>query len=158
MEPGNTITYMQMFIRNEIVENSASISQPEKKNTTSKPDQLEVVHSTRPMFHAFAIWAWAFLGYFQRSGSSTATDPCCGTHLLWRTYQFSTWSHHSRMHSPDSLSLEINDIYVSVTLFTDKVLHRAPRHMGSCLRLRLCLATGFGDGIASPNWFIGCPD
>ena len=83
-----------------------------KKNTTSKPDQLEVVHSTLRMFHAFAIWAWAFLGYFQRSGSSTATDPCCGTHLLWRTYQLSTWTHHSRMHScacawPQVLEMEL---------------------------------------------------
>ena len=133
---------MQMFIRND---EECAFSAWKKKQIHLKwcipfiPDG--------PMLHAFivAIWAWAFLRYFQESGSSTSTDPCCGTHLFNSQHDHS----HSRMHSPDSLNLEIYDmIKVSVTLFTDLCPSpSSPAHGQLPVPAPVPGCGGFGDGL-----------
>ena len=118
--------------RNAIVENSASTSQPEKKSTWSDPGW-----SDAPCLHRRNLG----LGIPQILPNIWQLNV--DWPLLWHTsFQLSTWSHHSRMHSPDSLHLEI------MTLFTDLCPSpSSPAHGQLPVPAPVPGCGGFGDGL-----------
>ena len=131
--------------RNEIVENSASTSQPEKKT-----NPLEVVHSTHPGLSDAPCLHRRNLGLGIPQILPNIWQLNVDWPLLWHTsFQLSTWSHHSRMHSPDSLHLDIYDmINVSVTLFTDLCPSpSSPAHGQLRVPAPVPGCGGFGDGL-----------